>query len=53
MALGASSRSRLFLGTSDGGRVAEVAGQRRCKQFDNDDAASGVWIAVQTWLVGL
>jgi hypothetical protein len=51
--LGPSSQSRLCLGTGDGGRVAKVAVQGRCRQFGNDDAASGVWVTARAWLVCL
>jgi hypothetical protein len=51
--LGASSQSRLCLGTGEGGLVAEVAGWGRCGQFGNDDVVSEVWVAAWAWLVGL
>jgi hypothetical protein len=41
------------LGASEGGLVAEVAGEGRYGQFGNDDATSGVWVTTWAWLVGL
>jgi hypothetical protein len=52
LTLGASSRSQLLLGASEGWYVAEVADRGRCMQFGNDDAASNVWVVAWASIVG-
>jgi hypothetical protein len=51
--LGGIVSESTLLGAGEGELVAGVAGQGRCEQFGNDNAASGVWVVAQAWLVGL